>query len=960
MNQYPLGSVWRKWDLHFHTPASFDYQNRSASNEDIVDCLEKSGVSVVAVTDHHVIDVPRIKDMQSLANGKITIFPGIELRSELGGSTSVHYIGIFPQDCDLEDVWTKLQGRLGLTPADVAAKGDDRVYVEFKKGAKAIKELGGHVSVHAGKKSNSIEVISNAEEFKQQFKQDLAKDFVDILEIGKAADDKPYRELVFPLIGKTMPLIVGSDNHNAAQYQARCPCWVKADPNFLGLQQLLHEPEGRIHLGDIPPSVERIRQNTTKYIESVSVSKNAGSPLRETWFSGTQILNPGLVAIIGNKGSGKSALADIIGHLGNTSHAESFSFLNSSKFRSKRENKAAHFEAELKWQSGTTVTKSLNDPHEASAVESVKYLPQRHLETICNEINGPSGSAFERELKGVIFSHVGEAERLGKASLDELIKYKTDETEKAIDLLKADLREINKEIVGLEGRLKVSYRKTLESQRDERVRELTALDTAKPSVVQQPQADPAVCGKNEEITRSIEVKRSLLDKIDAQIATISVQKKAQLKLQSVANNLLTRFDNFYKQSSTFTNASAADARVLSLDIKDLVSIEIKDGPVKKALEGATSTLQGLDEMISPDTATGLPAQRDTIADEVKQLEAKLDEPNKNYQIYVRELEVWESRRTQIIGDAHSVGTISYLESALVSIAEIPIQLEELRASRLSIATNIHAEIAKLAQSYEKLYLPVQKFIATHPLAKNQFDLKFKVSIVNTSFGEKFFDFVGQQKRGSFYGAEEGRRLLNAIIDKADFGMPDGYNKFIESILDHLSTDRREASAAVTDIDDQLRKSILKADFYDFLFSASYLQPRYSLQWSGKEVEQLSPGERGTLLLIFYLLIDNGDIPIVIDQPDDNLDNQTVVQILVPCIKDVKTRRQIIIVTHNPNLAVVCDADQVICASFDKSTSHIKYNSGAIEDPAINKSIIDILEGTRPAFDIRDSKYQEFK
>src|SRR4029077_505493 len=117
----------------------------------------------------------------------------------------------------------------------------------------------------------------------------------------------------------------------------------------------------------------------------------------------------------------------------------------------------------------------------------------------------------------------------------------------------------------------------------------------------------------------------------------------------------------------------------------------------------------------------------------------------------------------------------------------------------------------------KLYLPVQKFIATHPLAKNQFDLKFKVSIVNTSFGERFFDFISQQKRGSFYGAEEGRRLLNGIIDKADFATPEGFNKFIESILDHLSIDRREPSATGTDIDDQLRKSISKADFYDFLF-----------------------------------------------------------------------------------------------------------------------------------------------
>lgn len=64
-----------------------------------------------------------------------------------------------------------------------------------------------------------------------------------------------------------------------------------------------------------------------------------------------------------------------------------------------------------------------------------------------------------------------------------------------------------------------------------------------------------------------------------------------------------------------------------------------------------------------------------------------------------------------------------------------------------------------------------------------------------------------------------------------------------------------------------------------------------------------------------------------------------------------------IVTHNPNLAVVCDAEQVICADLDKKNNYrMLYLSGAIEDPIINKAIVDILEGTRPAFDKRDDKY----
>ena len=79
--------------------------------------------------------------------------------------------------------------------------------------------------------------------------------------------------------------------------------------------------------------------------------------------------------------------------------------------------------------------------------------------------------------------------------------------------------------------------------------------------------------------------------------------------------------------------------------------------------------------------------------------------------------------------------------------------------------------------------------------------------------------------------------------------------------------------------------------------------------------------------------------------------------MVPAIKEARERRQIIIVTHNPNLAVVCDADQVIHAHLDKTDGNrVTYTSGALEEPKIAQHIVDVLEGTKPAFDLRDAKY----
>ena len=96
------------------------------------------------------------------------------------------------------------------------------------------------------------------------------------------------------------------------------------------------------------------------------------------------------------------------------------------------------------------------------------------------------------------------------------------------------------------------------------------------------------------------------------------------------------------------------------------------------------------------------------------------------------------------------------------------------------------------------------------------------------------------------------------------------------------------------------------------------------------------------------MVDNEDCPLIIDQPEDNLDNQSVFELVAPCIREARLRRQLFIVTHNPNLAVVCDAEQVIAASIDKANEErVVYTSGAIENPLINRKIINVWKVQSP-------------
>jgi ABC-type lipoprotein export system ATPase subunit len=182
-------------------------------------------------------------------------------------------------------------------------------------------------------------------------------------------------------------------------------------------------------------------------------------------------------------------------------------------------------------------------------------------------------------------------------------------------------------------------------------------------------------------------------------------------------------------------------------------------------------------------------------------------------------------------------------------------------------------------------------------------------------------------------------------------------RFLDDTEDALHYDLRDASKQQVQLGDQLAKNRRAEELFDLLYGLESVRPRYVLRWDGKDLSMLSPGERGTLLLVFYLLIDKSDIPLIIDQPEGNLDNHTVAKVLVECIKESRQRRQVFIVTHNPNLAVVSDADQIIHAEIDKTHGNaISYVSGALENPTMSKYVTDVLEGTRWAFNVRGGKY----
>ena len=208
--------------------------------------------------------------------------------------------------------------------------------------------------------------------------------------------------------------------------------------------------------------------------------------------------------------------------------------------------------------------------------------------------------------------------------------------------------------------------------------------------------------------------------------------------------------------------------------------------------------------------------------------------------------------------------------------------------------------------------------------------------------------------GSFYGKDDGKQKLKEILEDKNLNQFDELKLILQDIIFHLEKDCRKIEDEKMIISEQLKNY---DEFYKYLFSLDYIVPNYELMLDGKTLNELSPGEKGALLLVFYLMLDKEDIPLIIDQPEDNLDNQSVVKIVVEFMKRAKKRRQIFMVTHNPNLAVVADAEQIIYVNINKQNNNeFTFSSGSIENPEINKCIVDILEGTLPAFGKRKDKY----
>lgn len=420
---------------------------------------------------------------------------------------------------------------------------------------------------------------------------------------------------------------------------------------------------------------------------------------------------------------------------------------------------------------------------------------------------------------------------------------------------------------------------------------------------------------------------------------------------------------------------------LAVDYSSLDAVLLEKTQRLQQIESLLLTKDDIGAQTGRDDATGqtartaamsasLVCQKAGLEEQKAEIVERLGKPAREYQQYLRELKAWTDRERELRGDDQNpaADTLKGLEKELANVNTVyPEVLRKAGAERERISKELFSKKRGLTQFYNAVKQSIDSEIAKCREHLGEYDISIEAGLrFSPSFFDEFLKFINQTAVGSFRGQEEGRAMLRKLADTVtDWESEGQVFAALNAIVDALHADKREDVSppnAPRDVFKQMKGQKQVQELYDYLFGFDYVGTKYDLKVDQKDLSELSPGERGGLLLIFYLMLDRQDIPLVIDQPEDNLDNKSVYEILVTFIKQAKKRRQIILVTHNPNLAVVADAEHIIHVSIDKKNRKHEFDffSGSIEDARINQAVVDILEGTLPAFENRRLKYRKQK
>lgn len=922
-NKYNRGSEWRKWDLQIHTPASHLSNGFGTDWDKYVQELFKRAISndiaAIGITDYFTIDgYKKIKldyldkpeklkqlftndEIQKLTS--IFVFPNIEFRlNKLVGSNRINFHVILSDKVSINDIEENFLHEIDFVYEAGPQTPDEKRKLKYTNleqlGRKLIQQhehFKGNSEIRIGMMNAVVddgqicELLANKKNiFEDKYLIALPCD-EDLSTVSWNGQDHQARKL---LIQKSDMLIASNPNtiswalgkrHSntdefIAEYKTIKPCvggsdahtfdemfvknkerllWIKADPTFIGLKQIIYEPEDRVRIqANLPESkagyqvIDRIEiNNPIKYNKSIK-------------------FNPNLNSIIGGRSTGKSILLGAIAKKVKTIRPIEFPDIEYDKFIQSIANSI-----KVIWKDG----KEENN-------REIEYFQQGYMHVIARD---------EKKLSKLIQDILLQK---GKEPVINTYNRFLAENSKLISNLVNDFFQVLKSIIDKEQKARdKGDKKGIEDEIQKLADELKILNVTEITEEEKIKYNET----KESINKASQTKQTIL----TDIQQIEILKTASLFKDSISLELTAISEDRKKTIETTFDKLKTDA--IATWQKELLNI------INDAKKAESTAQESIDKLIE-DVIYIKVSKAFTENAQLAELEQKIELQKKK----------------------------------LFEINNLYDELENLKKQRDSLKDNIR-------KTHQLFYLKIQEVIPQLSDTKDGLDIKAKAKFDNSQYQEILASAINQK-------SYENQQLVNFNWTNNEV-----YETHVFELFDSL-------------IDNQLtlKGGFNNQSFANSILSIGYYHLTYDVEYESDDFRKMSDGKKAFVVLKLLLDFSDKDCPILIDQPEDDLDNRAIYLDLVQYLIKKKKLRQIIVATHNPNIVVGADSELVVCANqhgeknantdekkfqyvaggLEHTFEKIKGKKEVLEAQGIREHVCEVLEGGDVAFKLREKKY----
>jgi ABC-type lipoprotein export system ATPase subunit/predicted metal-dependent phosphoesterase TrpH len=918
IHNYP-GSRWWKFDFHNHTPASLDYRGDKAitPRQWLQDYLDKE-IQCIVVTDHNTgswidklkAELATLKQQDAAMWGGMTIFPGMELSCSGG----VHLMVILDPSKGTSDI-DAIRGSVGYagTPGDSDAVTSQSIEHVIR----AIQSAGGVAcAAHADHPKGLLISLTDHNTLQPIFK------LLDAIEVIDPAASclQPHAAALADLAH-----VLGSDSHQPSEI-GRGYTWVKMSaPSIEGLKLALLDPESAIRRSDQRANYPQ--QLSHPKIKSITVEKlrlRQKDPL-------TIHFNPSYNALIGGRGSGKSTILECL-RLGLARENELLTGRSDSALKQSFEN----FKKEKTGR---------NQPG--------MMLHDTRISVEVSKGHGDLEERFEyRWSKGADAKFAVSVRRWDSGAWQ------------ATQLTEEQARS--------------NFPVKLFSQK-----QILALADNPQHLIQY--IDDVLSDKKEAWTQGFATKREALTAARKRVRTLELEiaqrpavelqhkeasRKAKvfassnfggaLKAYQRAGKQQRAVEGFFKQLGedvqSLQTSTAESANLKSLALTDFEATSPAEQAEKQATEALTQKLSANFDQI---TALVASMQADLDAAKVASGTSTWHQENKvHLDEYARIVAELKAQGFTNAEDASQAVTLEEkLKKQLDQLNAVSTDLEQARKAVVDAQAALHQErqgLTVLRQDF------LNQVLVNVPALKITLNTMSDAEAGAASLRE----LLRIENQGTFaaeiYGEtdDDPPRPCGMVWDLVNPSSASSVPERLQEIKQSL--EEMNEQVLNTKLHGKFVKKLkdMKPELASVVFdelAAWFPEDAVDLQYKRDEsssfqsLQQASAGQKTAAILSFLLA--HGSEPLLMDQPEDDLDNALVSQLVVTQLRNNKSRRQLIVITHNANIVVNGDAELVMPMEF-VGGQIVNNTAGGLQERSVRKKVCDIMEGGEKAFEQR--------